>query len=232
MKKNRMMRLASVLLVLVLLTTSVISGTFAKYTTSVTSNDKARVAYWGFQSSNSMDITGLFTDTYTHVDSVNDADVIAPGTSGSASFQFKWDEEVSAYGAAVAVTGPEVKYNFTVAVEDVCDSKIENNVNILWSLDGNEYKPTIDTEGNITSSSWDQMVAAIEALSGDVSGTKEYEANTLPSAFTAVDNVHTISWRWIFSNSVVNDAADTAMGNADELDDCSIKITITATQVD
>ena len=64
MKKNRMMRLASILLVCVLLTTSVISGTFAKYTTSVSSEDKARVAYWGFQSSNSMDISGLFVATY------------------------------------------------------------------------------------------------------------------------------------------------------------------------
>ncbi len=47
MKKNRMMRLASVLLVCVLLTTSVISGTFAKYTTTANASDTARVAKWG-----------------------------------------------------------------------------------------------------------------------------------------------------------------------------------------
>lgn len=49
MKKNKMMRLASCLLVAILLTTSVISGTFAKYTTSSTGTDSARVATWGFQ---------------------------------------------------------------------------------------------------------------------------------------------------------------------------------------
>ena len=47
MKKNRMMRLASVLLVLTLLSTSVISGTFAKYVTSDQASDTARVAKFG-----------------------------------------------------------------------------------------------------------------------------------------------------------------------------------------
>jgi hypothetical protein len=62
MKKNKMMRLASLLLVCVLLTTSVISGTFAKYTTSYTANDTARVAKWGFdQATLSFD---LFAATY------------------------------------------------------------------------------------------------------------------------------------------------------------------------
>ena len=47
MKKNRMMRLASVLLVLTLLTTSMISGTFAKYVSAGSAQDAARVAKWG-----------------------------------------------------------------------------------------------------------------------------------------------------------------------------------------
>jgi len=47
MKKNKMLRMASALLVLTLLTTSVIGGTFAKYTTTATANDTARVAKWG-----------------------------------------------------------------------------------------------------------------------------------------------------------------------------------------
>ena len=72
MKKNKMMRIASVLLVAVLLSTCAIFGTFAKYTTSVTSQDSARVAYWGFQSSNSIDITGLFATTYGNVKAQNE----------------------------------------------------------------------------------------------------------------------------------------------------------------
>ena len=58
MKKNRMMRLASVLLVCVLLTTSVISGTFAKYITTDAQYDTARVAKFGVVASLEGDLFG------------------------------------------------------------------------------------------------------------------------------------------------------------------------------
>ena len=49
MKKNKMMRLASAMMVLTLMSTSVISGTFAKYVTKGEATDKARVAKWGVE---------------------------------------------------------------------------------------------------------------------------------------------------------------------------------------
>lgn len=49
MKKNVMMRVASALLVAVLLTTCSISGTFAKYVTEDAGADQARVAKWGVE---------------------------------------------------------------------------------------------------------------------------------------------------------------------------------------
>ena len=49
MRNNRMMRAASALLVAVLLTTSTISGTFAKYVTEKEVSDTARVAKWGVE---------------------------------------------------------------------------------------------------------------------------------------------------------------------------------------
>ena len=47
MKKNMMMRLSIFLVLGILLTTCVISGTFAKYTTSNNGSDSAKVAAWG-----------------------------------------------------------------------------------------------------------------------------------------------------------------------------------------
>ena len=47
MKKNKMLRIASILLVVTLLSTCVISGTFAKYVTKAEGKDEARVAKWG-----------------------------------------------------------------------------------------------------------------------------------------------------------------------------------------
>lgn len=124
MKKNKMMRIASVLLVLVLLSTSIISGTFAKYVTSGEVEDSARVAKFGVV------VTGsgsLFDKTYyaatqnTPANGAEDTDnvtltveaeqnVVAPGT--------KNDD-----GLTLSVTGtPEVdvnvKFDFS-AVEEI-----------------------------------------------------------------------------------------------------------------
>lgn len=220
MRKNKMMRLASALLVAVLLTTCAISGTFAKYTTSVSSQDAARVAKWGFEPS-TMDLSNLFLGSYTNVISNNGDDVIAPGTEGSTTFAFAFDETNGA-------NGPEVAYTFSIKVEATCHAAILANPNVVWQLDANGW------------GTWDEMIADITALSGDASGSKQYAPNTLPAGFTASDDVHTISWKWIFDENAANndigavngDALDTAMGNDDVLADCSIKITITATQVD
>ena len=46
MKKNKRMRTASGLMIAALLTTSMISGTFAKYTTADAAQDSARAAKW------------------------------------------------------------------------------------------------------------------------------------------------------------------------------------------
>ena len=66
MKKNKMMRAASALLVAVLLTTSVISGTFAKYITEDKGSDEARVAKWGVVIE--ADSFGMFKTDYTKDD--------------------------------------------------------------------------------------------------------------------------------------------------------------------
>lgn len=216
MKKNRMMRTAAVLLVAVLLTTSVISGTFAKYTTSASSEDSARVANWGFERTNSMDLTNLFLGSYNNVLSNNGDDVIAPGTEGSTKFAFAYDGENG-------TNGPEVAYTFSVSVDAECADAILANENIRWQLDDNGF------------GSWDEMIADITALSGSTTGTQQYAPNTLPAAFTEADEVHTISWKWIFDEAAGGanmDDLDTAMGNDANLAECSIKITITATQVD
>ena len=69
MKKNRMMRLASGLLVAVLMTTSMISGTFAKYVTTASASDNARVAKWGVTlAANGL----LYSEVYDDVANGND----------------------------------------------------------------------------------------------------------------------------------------------------------------
>lgn len=218
MKKNKMMRLASVLLVVTLLTTSAISGTFAKYTTSNSGNDTARVAYWGFKN-NTMNITDLFSNVYdSTVKSLTD--VIAPGTAGSATFAFAYE----------GTEAPEVAYTFQVDTNgSMCADTIKNNPNILWKLDSGTW------------GTWDAMITAIEALDGNKTGNR-YEPGTLPDAFLAENTGHTIFWKWIFdenagnkeNGTTNNDAGDTAMGSvaAADLANVTVVVNITATQID
>ncbi len=222
MKKNFMMRAASVLLVAVMLTTCAISGTFAKYVTSTESMDYARVANWGFEPV-AMDIKGLFANVYAadsadaEGDTVNAlVDVIAPGTTGSDTFAFAYDQTNG--------NAPEVDYTFVVSTEgSSCHADIQNNKNIQWKLDNGEW------------GTWDQFITAIEALDED----EYFNAGELPAGFGVDDNVHTVSWQWIFENDAEGDGTvdndnekDTDMGNANFLADVKLVITITATQVD
>ena len=221
-----MMRAASGLLVAVLLSTCAISGTFAKYTTSANGTDSARVAKWGFKSA-SVELNDLFKNSYNNageeatVKSRNTEDIIAPGTTNSGAFSFTYGGE-DLDGDNATVDAPEVKYEFTVSTEgSSVDNSIKANKNIQWRLDNNNW------------GTWDKMIADVEALSGDSSGTKEYAPNTLPNAFNSNNlNKHTVSWQWIFSTDTAADTEDTRMGNMDELDDVTLKITVTATQID
>ena len=216
MKKTKLMRAALLLLVLTLITSCFVGGTFAKYTTSASGSDTARVANWGFKPT-TIKLGDLFKTTYDNV--LGADDVIAPGTGNSVQFGFT-------YGGAT--TAPEVAYTFEVsATESTCDPSIKDNDNIQWRLDNGDW-------GN-----WDKLIADIEALDGNKTGNK-YAPGQLPKAFeTAGDNMHTVAWQWAFqttdTDGVVNaaqDVIDTRMGNADNLAAVTLKITVTATQID
>ena len=215
MRKNKFMRAASGLLVAVLLTTCVISGTFAKYTTSSTGTDSARVAKWGFETA-SVGLNDLFKTAYDQTVQ-SDTKVIAPGTKGEAKFSFT-------YGGAntdsdtTNVDAPEVKYTFKVEATGTCDNNIKNNKSIVWSLDGEAC------------TDWDDLLAKINKLSGAESGTATYEAGKLPDAFkNNGENVHTVSWEWKYDG---NDTEDTKMGNKADLDKVTLNIAVTAEQLD
>ncbi len=221
MKKNKALRLASALLVLTLLTTCAISSTFAKYVTGTTGTDNARVAYWGFDQAAATTID-LFDGTYNNVTSSGEVDgftnVIAPGTEKSATFAFGYTNYKTDQ-----ITAPEVAYTFTVDPTITGDfDELDANPGFKWTLKkgtaaANEY-------GTVN-----ELLAAIKALSGDASGSKTYNPGQLPADFTAADEVYTVGWAWAFDG---NDDKDTALGNAQTLENVTFAIAITATQVD
>ena len=213
MKKTKFMRAALLLLVLTLITSCFVGGTFAKYTTSASGSDSARVATWGFNDTGSVTLNDLFKTAYDK--NVNGkADVIAPGTTNSATFAFKFSGQEAA---------PEVAYTFTVNPTITGDyDSLDANGSFKWTLaKGDAAATEYDTVAN--------LLDAIKKLSGDTSGTMTYDPGKLPTAFTSADEVYHIGWNWAFDG---NDIADTELGNMQNLENVKITITITATQID
>ena len=165
MKKNKMMRVASILLVAVLLTTSVISGTFAKYVTSGEASDSARVAKFGVLVSAE---GNLFDKTYkkttdntpggstwdenltgepkdlTALSVESTTNVVAPGTKSEGT------------GLTFGVTGtPEVdvnvKLDFTavkdvfLAANDALPDMTKAAYTGTFGFTGDEYHPIVFT---------------------------------------------------------------------------------------
>ena len=121
------------------------------------------------------------------------------------------------------IGAPEVAYTFTIAIEDRCDDSVKNNSSIRFKLDEGEY------------GTWDQLIASLKALAGHASGTKNYAAGELPAAFTETANTHTVYWKWAITDpahEAAQDAADTAMGDASQLPQCFLQISIIASQID
>ena len=229
MKKNTMMRVASALMVAVLLTTCAISGTFAKYTTADDGSDFARVAKFGvvieadsfgmFEADyDTDDEKAEFTGDYSVSAAADDRDdVLAPGTSGSF--------------ADIAITGtPEV----AVEVAIVADVAVSDN----WIVDGAFYCPVVVTVGTeeFYGLDYDSAAEFAAAIKAEIDGkSAQYAPNTDLSDEYATTNLD-LAWAWAFegTDGKQTDVKDTALGDAAVNADLTISIgvAITVTQID
>ena len=239
MKKNKMMRLASALLVAVLLTTCTISGTYAKYVTTNNASDTAQVAKWGVK----IEPNGsMFAKEYVagednrfeydgeksvvgrsglSVDGNTDSNRVAPGTNGTL--------------AQVDLTGrPEVAFNVTY----VADLTLTN-----WSVKGNDYCPMVfvvdgksygmylpEGEKNVICNSVSELEEKVEAAIADYS--ENFDPNT---NLEEIDDLE-VSWYWLYetpnSEGGNYDVEDTALGDAEIPATVTLEITTTVTQID
>jgi hypothetical protein len=209
----------AVLLILCLATTCAISSTFAKYTTSDSATDSARVAKWGV----TVEVTGddAFATEYTadkassgnaNAEVKSTVAVVAPGTEGDL--------------AAITIAGtPEVAVNVKV----VADVELAN-----WTVDSTMYFPVVVKVNNTAvdvSAATDLagVEAAIEdaiikaalgtsvtpAADGTITTGRSANVNYAPqNNFGEAATVDvTVTWEWPFTTTG-NDAKDTALGDA------------------
>lgn len=227
-----MMRAASALMVAALLTTSVISGTFAKYVKEESGTDSARVARFGVtiyangtMFAKEYDRTGSTTnETITKsVISSDDDNVLAPGTSGSLAVStISGTTEVAvkvAREAQLNLTGWNAQKEINGADEYYCPIRIYVNDQPYYGLayqDADAFKKAVED--------------AIKNTGGD------YAANTQFSGSQNNDYNLSVTWSWDFEGSEnQTDFSDTSLGmNAAGLEQSKIELTVktTVTQID
>ena len=101
-KDNRIVLVAILVLLLTMVGLILVSGTYAKYVSSVTASDTATVAKWAFTVSgkdiHSKDITFDIFSTLDDANNVStgDGSIIAPGTSGSFKVDLTNSSQVNA----------------------------------------------------------------------------------------------------------------------------------------
>ena len=228
MRKNKMMRAASGLLVATLLTTSVISGTFAKYTTSGKADDTARVAKWGVTviANGGTFAKKYDTDENATVVSSTEEKVVAPGTKG---------ELANATITGTPEVAVHVDYTPTLTLTGWTDK------------DGKEYCPIVikvgdtsyglngmkDADGNVVANGSANMAALKTAVETAIAAySQDYAAGTDLSTIGTAGYVH-VSWNWAFDNGT--DVKDTYLGDQAAENNAStikLEITTTVTQID
>ena len=248
MKKNVMMRVASALLVAVLLTTCAISGTFAKYVTDGTTTDTARVAKWGvtivgktgdtsaentmFNLTYDTDEDDGYTGDITVEATVN---VVAPGTTGTLSeFDISGQPEV-----AVRVT-----YEPELTLTNWGWNEESNGTPVV--LTPVEYCPIIFTVNNEDYYVGKGNIADVRALeTAVIAAIRARTADYAPGTdLSDVEDDLAGSWRWDFDGVGIpdgltqTDIQDTKLGDLaadnDDSNDPKIEISVKCiiTQID
>ena len=219
MKKNTMMRVASVMLMAVLLTTSAISGTFAKYVTSDSGSDSARVAKFGVVLSIA-DSSNFKTEYATNdtnysgtvsVQSSNTDKLVAPGTKDDTGITF-------------SITGtPEVATKVDISMD------VTDDVFLKAATGYNDYTLPKTAPTATTPADWQNFDLTADYYpvvftlkqgtntieSGNLTAIKtaieDYASNAYYAPNTNLNATFTLTWEWIFAG---NDKADTWLGNA------------------
>lgn len=232
MKKTKFMRAALLLLVLTLITSCFVGGTFAKYTTDGRTNNVAHIAKFGVNVVAPKE--GMFASTYTTNGEVKDSNgnviadsVVAYGyqsgtaTSGTPGYYTVAPGTSGGMTDAVTLTGtPEV----AVSVKYVLNTQTTNSF-IQWYLDDNYtkfYCPLIFTifKGDVK----------VDEVKGIECKTAEELVNNLAAALDKCSDVYApntdlstikngakISWEWPFEGGTNNpgqtDENDKILGN-------------------
>lgn len=212
-KKHWTLRAAGLLFALVLITSCFVSGTFAKYVTSKSASDIARVARFGvkitaedhtaFKTTYTTDATGLSIDTNTVI-SGDGEKVVAPGTGedNAATLSITGKPEVAVH-VELTMSGMDVfleagKHPDLTATSPTAKFTLNDR-----------YYPVVFTLKKGGTELASGTISKINTYLADLS--KNYDAGT---DLSTVFGTYTLSWEWAFEDPTIDnkDQADTLLG--------------------
>lgn len=245
MEKNRSLRTASGLFVLVLLTICVVGATYAKYTTAGTASDTARVAKWGV----TVTATGNAFATEYKTDDTNvsgtiansvvtatgtDADgkkLVAPGTSGTLLDTSITGKPEVAVGVTADATLTLNGWSIPAPTTDN-PSATKPYCPIVITIDNVDYKMGAADDTN--SHTYATIEGFQNAINSALDKTQNYEPNTALTDNS--DFKHKVTWAWGFTDGTADayqtDAKDTALANLTTAPTIKLDYTATVTQID
>ena len=215
-KKHWTLRAAGLLFALVLITSCFVGGTFAKYVTTGSGHESARVAKFGVTMSVATDTA--FKQKYT----TGGTTIPGPGSINySVEYSGNGNENLVAPGTkgsnfvVLSISGkPEVAVNVKIAAEghDVF-LKAGEYPDLTTAADGDEFSLATDyypITYTLTKTGERTPVAEgkLEVITDYLNGlSKDYPANT---KLTSAIGEYKLSWEWKFEGG--NDKADTLLG--------------------
>ena len=233
MKKNRFLKIAACLAVLCLLTTCAIGTTLARYTTSGSTQDQARVAKWGvsleiagdrmFDNQYKTDATQAYSGTVSVTSSAED-NVVAPGTNCANGYYVNDEGEVTSDGNGLVFV---IKGTPEVAVNIVIEFNFTNDIYLAAGEYANEttedpddtfvladdYYPVVFTLKQVADYQG-TLAEPVVIKSGNLAAIKEaldlYNTTANYAPNSVLDSTFELSWEWAIDG---NDAADTYLGN-------------------
>ena len=191
--KKLVLKLSVLVMVLTLVTLPLVSGTYAKYTTTVTANDTVMVAAWNVKFDGDATTAG-YEDTFDLFqtwtagadggDTGVEGDLLAPGTTGGFAVNYHTSGTQVARNVAITMDAASLEglNNLKFYTDEACTHVI------------NGVKDATPTQGNLLYATFDSTA--------DGTGTGKLYGGDDEITTIAQNGTLNIYWKWVFDAGV------------------------------
>jgi hypothetical protein len=207
MRKDVLVRLAGLAIMLTLISSALVSGTYAKYASAVSGSDTVRVAKFAFN----------LTDNKTGA-------VVGSQSVGEAAFDIfsTTDDGLYDNGQGGTFIAPGTTGSFGLTLENLSEVDVTasfefeetnaGNVPIYYTIGDNPRRYSSVLTGSYTDGEYADMYADMDAFEAAMAA--ETEVLQATDGTEATIKTVTVNWTWAFESAGAgqSDAKDTALG--------------------